>query len=69
MPWFSTNITSAFLLESIGVCNFGFVRVLSFMSVPFRVGLDQACLGGHLFCFGFLLLFVICVFNDDVSDR
>ena len=51
MTWFATNITSSFLLESIGVRNFGFViRVLSFMIVPFRVGLDQVCLGGHLFC-------------------
>ena len=38
------------------------------MIVPFRVGLDQVFLGGHLFCFGCLLLFAICIFNDDVSD-
>ena len=57
MVWFSTNTTSAFLLESIRVSNFGFViRVLSFMIVPFRVGLDQVFLSGHLFCFGCLLL-------------
>ena len=70
MHWFVTNITSFFLLESIGVRNFGFViRVLRFLIVHFRVGLDQVCLGGHLFCFGCLLLFVICIFNDDVSDH
>ena len=70
MPWFATNITSAFLLESIGVSNFGFViKVLSFIIVPFRVGMDQVFLGGHLFCFDCLLLFAICIFNDDVSDH
>ena len=58
------------LLESIGVRNFGFViKVLSFIIVPFRVGLNQVCLYGHLFCFGCLLLFVICIFNDNVSDK
>ena len=42
MPWFATNITSGFLLESIGVSNFGFViRVLSLLIVPFMIGLDQ----------------------------
>ena len=67
MDWFATNITSAFLLEGIGVRNFGFViEVLSFMIVPFRVGLDQVFLGGHLFFFGCLFLFKICIFNDDV---
>ena len=70
MAWFAKNITSAFLLESIGVRNFRFViRVLSFMIVPFKVGLDQVYLGGHLFCFGCLLLFAICIFNDDMSDK
>ena len=54
----------------MGVRNFGFViRVLSFMVVPFRVGLDQVCLSGRLFCFGCLLLFVVCIFYDDVSDQ
>ena len=46
MPWFSINITRGFLLESIGVSNFGFViRVLSFMIVPFSVDLDKVYLG------------------------
>ena len=39
------------------------------MIVPFRVGLDQVFLSGNLFCFGCLLLFVVCNFNDDVSDQ
>ena len=53
----------------IGVSNFEFViGVLNFMIVPFRVGLDQVCLGSNLFCFGCHLLFAICIFNDDVSD-
>ena len=39
------------------------------MVIPFRVGLDQVCLGDHLFCFGCLLLFTVCIFNDDVSDQ
>ena len=77
MAWFATNIIIAFLLESIGFSNFGFViRVLSFMIVPFMVGLDQVCFGGHLFYFGghlfyfgCLMLFVICIFNDYVSDK
>ena len=69
MAWFATNITSAFLFLSMGVRNFGFViRVLSFMFIPFWVDLDQVCFGGHLFCFGFLLFFVVCIFYDDVSD-
>ena len=38
------------------------------MIVPLRVGLDQVSLDGHLFCFGSLLLFTVCIFNDDVSD-
>ena len=42
---------------------------MSFLIAPFRVGLDQVFLGGHLFSFGFLLLFVVCIFNDDVSDQ
>ena len=54
----------------MGVRNFGFViRVLSFMFVPFWVGLNQVCLGGHLFCFGGLLLFAVCIFYDDVSGQ
>ena len=54
----------------MGVINFGFViRVFSFMFVPFWVGLDQVCLGGHLFCFGCLFLFAVCIFYDDVSDQ
>ena len=70
MAWFSKNIIIAFRLESIGVSNFGIViRVLSFMIVPFMVGLNQVCFGGHLFYFGCLMLFVICIFNDDVSDK
>ena len=69
MPWFAANITRAFPFESIRVSNFGFViRVLRLMVVPFRVGLHHICLGGHLLCFGCFLLFVICVFNDDMSD-
>ena len=69
MAWFATNKTSAFLFKSIVVRNFGFViRVLSFMILPFRVGVDQVCLGGHLFCFGCLLLSTICIFIDDVSN-
>ena len=68
MFWFATNITSAFLLESIGVNNFGFViKVLSLMIVHFRVGLDQVCLGDHFLCFDCLLLFAICIFNNDMS--
>ena len=39
------------------------------MIVLFRVGLHQVCLGGHLFFFGCLLLFSVCIFNDDVSDH
>ena len=39
------------------------------MIVPFRVGLDQVCFCGHLFCFGSLFLFVVCIFNDDMSDQ
>ena len=66
MARFATYITSAFLMESLRVRNLGFViRVLSFMFVPFWVGLDQACL--HLFCFGCLLFFAVCIFYD-VSD-
>ena len=54
----------------MGVRNFGFViRVLSFMFVPFCVSLDQVCLGGHLFCFGYLLFLAVCIFYDDVSDQ
>ena len=54
----------------MGVRNFRFViRVLSFMIIPFWVGLDQICFGGHLFCFGCLLLFAVCIFYDDVSDQ
>ena len=69
MAWFATNIASSFLIESIRVSKFEFIiRVLSFMIVPFRVGLNQVFLSGHLFCFGCLLLFPICIFNDDVSD-
>ena len=70
MVWFATNITSAFLFESLGVRNFGFViRVLRFMFIPFCVSLDQVCLGCHLFRFGCLLLFVNCIFYDDVSNQ
>ena len=70
MAWFAINITSVFLLKSLGVSNFRFViRILSFMIVPFSIGLDQVCLGGHFFCFGCLLLFAICIFNDDVNDQ
>ena len=70
MTWFATNITSVFLLESIGLSNFGFViRVLSFMIIPFKVGLDKVFLGSHVFCFSCLFLFAICIFNDDVSDH
>ena len=39
------------------------------MIVPFKVSMDQVFLGDHLFCFGFLLLSGICIFNDDVSDQ
>ena len=36
MAWFATNITSAFLFESLGVRNFGFViRICRFMFIPF----------------------------------
>ena len=67
MAWFAINITSAFLFSSMGVRNFGFViRVLSF--IPFWVGLDQVCLGGHLFCFGYFLFFVVCIFYDNVIN-
>ena len=70
MAWFATNITSAFLFESLGVRNFGFViRVLRFMFVPFCVGLDQVCLSCHMFHFACLLLFAICIFYNDVSDQ
>ena len=56
--------------ESLGVRNFRFViRVLRFMFVLFCVGLDQVCLGCHLFRFGCLLFFVVCIFYDDVSDQ
>ena len=59
MAWFATNITSAFLFESLGVINFGFViRICRFMFIPFCVGLDQVFLGCHLFCFG--CLFFLC---------
>ena len=69
MAWFATNITSSFLFYSVGVRNFRFIiRVLSFMFVPFWVNLDQVCLSGHLFYFGCLILFVVCIFYDDVSD-
>ena len=58
-----------YLFESIGVRNFGFIiRVLSFMILPLKVGLDKIFLGGHLFYFGCLFLFMVCIFNDDVSD-
>ena len=70
MAYFTTNIIIVFLLESMGVRNFGFViRVLSFMFVHFLVSLDQVCLGGYLFCFGCFLLFVVCIFYDDVSNQ
>ena len=39
------------------------------MIVHFRVGLDKVCLGGHLFCFGCLLFFAVCIINDDVSNQ
>ena len=69
MPWFSINIARGFLLQSTGVSNFGYViRVLNFMIVPFSVDLDKVCLGGHFFCFDCLLIFAICIFNDDMSD-
>ena len=69
MAWFVTNITSPFLFEIMGFRNFEFViKVLSFMFVLFWVGLDQVCLGGHLFGFGCLLFFVVCIFYDDVND-
>ena len=69
MLWFSINKTSAFFFESLRVRNLGFViKVLSFMFVPFWVGLDQVFLGGHLFYFGCLLFFAICILYDDVSD-
>ena len=67
MVEFATNKTRAFLFESPGVRNLGFViRVLSFMFVPFWVSLDQVFLGGHLFCFGCLLFFAVCFLYDDV---
>ena len=70
MAWFSTNITSAFLFESLGVRNFGIViRVLRFMFLPFCVSLDQVFLGCHMFGFDCLLLFAVCIFYDDVSDQ
>ena len=70
MAWFATNITSAFLFKSMGVRNYGFViRVLSFMFVPFLVGLDQVCLGGHMFFFGCFFIFAVCIFYDNVSNQ
>ena len=57
------------LFKSMGVRNLGFViRVLSFMFVHFLIGLDQVFLGGHLFCFGCLLFFMVCILYDDMSD-
>ena len=38
------------------------------MFIHFWVGLDQVCLGGHLFFFGYLLFFVVCIFYDNVSN-
>ena len=70
MPWFARNIARAFLFENIRVSNFGFViRVLRLMVVPFRVGLHHICLRVQFLCFSCLLLFAICVFNDDMSDQ
>ena len=70
MAWFATIITNVFLFESMGVRNFGFViRILRFMFIPFYVGLDQVCLGCHLFRIGCLLFFAVCIFYDDVSDQ
>ena len=56
-----------FFFEIMRVRNLGFViRVLSFMFVPFLVSLDKVCLGGHLFYFGCLLFFAVCMLYDDV---
>ena len=67
MAWFSIKKTSVFIFEIMGVRNLGFViRVLSFMFVPFWVSLDKVCLGGHLFYFGCLFFFAVCMLYDDV---
>ena len=53
-----------YALEILGLLS----EFLSFMFVPFWVGLHLVCLGGHLFCFGCLLFFAVCIFYDVVSN-